>query len=154
MLLLFDPISTSLLTIGTISMALLSRDQILTAQDIPTEDVDVAEWGGTVRVRGLSGAERDAFEASITGSQASKKGQSRQLRLDNLRARFVAMSIVDDAGVRVFSDADIKALGGKSAAALERVYEVGQRLSGLSDDDVEEMAGNSDAAPRGDSTSG
>ena len=135
-------------------MALLSREEILTADDLGTEDVAVPEWGGTVRVRGLSGAERDSFEASITGSQASKKGQSRQLRLDNLRARFVAMSIVDENGERVFSDADIKALGGKSAAALTRVYEVGQRLSGLSDDDVEELAGNSDAAPSGDSTSG
>ena len=29
-------------------MALLGRDQILTAQDLPTVDVDVPEWGGTV----------------------------------------------------------------------------------------------------------
>jgi hypothetical protein len=33
-------------------------------------------------------------------------------------------------------------LGEKSAAALQRVFEVGQRLSGLSDDDVEELAKN------------
>jgi hypothetical protein len=33
-------------------------------------------------------------------------------------------------------------LGEKSAAALQRVFEVGQRLSGLSDGDVEELAGN------------
>ena len=34
----------------------------------------------------------------------------------------------------------IKALSEKSAAALQRVFEVAQRLSGITDDDVEELA--------------
>jgi hypothetical protein len=42
----------------------LTRDAILQAPDLQGEDVAVPEWGGTVRVRGLSGAQRDAYEAS------------------------------------------------------------------------------------------
>lgn len=134
-------------------MALLTREAILGIEDIPTEDVDVPEWGGTVRVKGLTGKDRDAFEASIVGDTAAKKGQSRKLNMANMRARFVALSIVDEQGVRVFSDGDVTALGAKSSVALNRVYTVAQRLSGLSDEDVEELAGNSETGQSGSSTS-
>jgi len=46
-------------------MTLLTRDQILQAQDIARETVSVPEWGGSVLVRGLTGQERDAYEATI-----------------------------------------------------------------------------------------
>ena len=35
-------------------MALLTRDEILAADDIKTEDVEVPEWGGDVRVSVMS----------------------------------------------------------------------------------------------------
>jgi hypothetical protein len=41
----------------------------------------------------------------------------------------------------------VEALGKKSAAALNRVFEVAQRLSGITDDDVEELAKNSVGGP-------
>lgn len=126
-------------------MTLLNRDQILTADDLPTEDVEVPEWGGTVRLRALTGTERDAFEVSVAGD--GKKN------LSNLRARLVALSVVDDKGERLFTDADVKKLGLKSAAALDRLFDKARHLSGLDEDDVEELAGNSDAAQSGASTS-
>ena len=49
----------------------LTRDAILQATDLTFEDVAVPEWGGVVRVRGLTGTERDAFEASVVGRQGS-----------------------------------------------------------------------------------
>ena len=38
---------------------LLSKEQILAAEDLPHKDVPVPEWKGTVRVRALTGFERD-----------------------------------------------------------------------------------------------
>lgn len=128
---------------------LLGRDAILAASDAVTEDVAVPEWGGTVRVRGLSGTERDEFEASML----VKRGKHRDVSLINARAKLVSLSVVDENGARIFTDADVTDLGHKSAAALTRVYEVASRLSGLSDEDVEELEGNSGAAPSGASTS-
>jgi len=130
-------------------MGFLTRDQILQVQDIVTEDVPVPEWGGTVRVRGLSGHERDAFEAGIV----QPSGRTIRYTLENLRARLVALSVVDESGARLFSAADVVALGRKSAAALERVYNVAQRLAGLSNQDVEELAKNSESGPSDDSGS-
>ncbi len=119
-------------------MAFLSRDEILQAQDLPTEDVPVPEWGGVCRVRGLTGAERDAFEQSIV----EQRGKDTRMNLRNIRAKLVAMCVVDEEGNRVFHDEDAELLGKKSAAALNRIFEVAQRLSGLRPEDVEELAGN------------
>jgi hypothetical protein len=127
---------------------LLTREAILNAPDLQVEDVDVPEWGGKVRVRGLTGAERDAFEQSIM----EQRGRDMSLNLRNIRAKLVALSVVDEQNNRVFSDADVKALGQKSAVALQRVFEVAQRLSGLRNEDVEELAKNSENGQSGDST--
>jgi hypothetical protein len=54
------------------------------------------------------------------------------------------LTIVDEEGNRLFSDADVKLLGQKSAAALDKLFEVAQKLSGLKDEDVEELAKNSE----------
>lgn len=116
--------------------AYLSRDQILQADDLQAEDVAVPEWGGTVRVRGLTGAERDAFEAAIV----EQRGRRTELNLQNVRARLVALSVIDENGERVFSDGDVRELGRKSGTALQRVFEVAQRLAGLSQRDVEELS--------------
>ena len=59
----------------------------------------------------------------------------------NVRAKLCAWCIVDEGRrPRVFADADIVALGAKSAAALDRIYDVASDLSGITDEDVEELA--------------
>lgn len=119
-------------------MAVLSRDQILQAQDLPTETVEVPEWGGEVIIRGLTGAERDQFEQSIVET----RGKNTKVNLRNIRAKLVVLCCVDEQGNRIFRDEDAEVLGRKSAVALNRVFEVAQRLSGLRPEDVEELAGN------------
>ena len=123
----------------------LTRDDILQRQDITTEEVEVPEWGGTVRVRGMSGVERDKFEASLLAPETPQKGrrrqaQARQTNIENIRAKLCAWCIVDEGGNRMFVDADLAALGAKSAAALDRVFGVAQRLSGITEEDVDETA--------------
>lgn len=116
----------------------LNRDEILKLNDLPVEEVYVPEWDAWVRVRGLTGAERDRFEQSIV----EQRGKATRMNLRNIRAKLVALTVVDEQGNRVFSDEDAEALGRKSASALNRVFEVAQRLSGLRQEDVEELAGN------------
>lgn len=131
-------------------MKLLTRDAILQAEDLPTEDIEVEEWGGAVRVRALTGAERDAFEQSIV----EQRGKSTRVNMRNIRAKLVALTVVDADGKRLFSDKDAELLGKKSAAALDRVFEVAQRLSGLSPEDMEELSGNSEEGQSEDFTFG
>lgn len=127
----------------------LNRDAILKSSAFPAEDVDVPEWGGTVRVQALSGAQRDAYE----GSMVDQRGKDRKLNMDNIRAKLVSLSVVDEKGARVFTSADVAALGAMNAAPLDRVFAVAQRLSGLTKGDVEELAGNSVPGQSGNSIS-
>lgn len=127
----------------------LSRDAILAVDDVQYEDVEVPEWGGRVRVKSLTGKERDALEASMIVG----KGKNANVNMSNLRAKLVARAVVDEDGKRLFNDDDIAALGAKSAAALTRVYEVAQRLSGITQEDVDELTKNSETAQSDDSGS-
>ncbi len=121
---------------------LLTRQQILEADDLPFEIVEIKEWGGKIKIRTMNGTERDAFEASLLGSGGKKEKQKMML---DIRAKFASLVIVDDDGERLFSERDIKALGKKSASALDRVLTIGQKLNGLSSDDVEDLAKNSES---------
>ena len=126
----------------------LSRDAILAVDDLLTEEVAVPEWGGKVLVRGLSGKERDDYEATIM----RMRGTNVQLTLANARAKLVSRSVIDlQTKQRLFSDDDVKLLASKSAAALQRVFEVAQRLSGLTAEDVGELVKNSNGDLNGDS---
>jgi ribosomal protein S21 len=114
----------------------LTKDQILAAADLPEEVVDVPEWGGKVLIRGMTGAERDAFEESVMVT----RGNNRELNLRNFRAKLVARSIVDPVTKeRMFSDNEIAELGKKSARALQRVFEAALRLNGMTAESVEEL---------------
>lgn len=112
----------------------LNRSQILSAKDLPIEEVAVPEWGGTVFVRGMNGAERDAFELSVIDQK-----QKGKVDLNNIRAKLCALTICDESGERIFSEKDVAALAKKSAAALSRVFMVAQRLSGMTEDDAREI---------------
>jgi hypothetical protein len=128
---------------------LLTRTQILEAEDAVSEYVEVPEWGGTVRVRSLEGLERDRYERSFVKIGAKGGGSLGvvDLTTDNARARLVSMTVVDEDGLNVFTEADILVLGHKSAAALERVASVAQRLSGLTDRDMEALKDGLGEAP-------
>lgn len=130
-------------------MSLLSREAILKADDLVTEDVDVPEWGGTVRVKALTGAERDKLESSVV----EQKGNKQRMNLTNFRAKLVASSIIDEKGHPLFDEKDIRQLAAKSAGALDRVSTVASRISGMSDEDVEELTEGFDSAPSERSTS-
>ena len=115
----------------------LTREDILKAVDIEIEEVHVPEWfDGYVFVKGLTGTERDSFEMSIV----KQRGKSASVNMSNIRAKLAALTLCDKEGVRLFTEADVKALGKKSATALQRVFDVAQKLSGIGEDDIDELA--------------
>lgn len=140
----------------TTSTSSTLRDRILAAEDIPSEDVEVPEWDLTVQVRGLSGVDRDAYEANMRGVKQAGAGAEADVRLANFRAKLLVKTLFDPAtGERIFDGArDAQALGGKSAKALERLFDITLRLSGMDAKAKESAEGNSETAPSGGSTTG
>ena len=131
-------------------MHLLSKDQILESSDLKSEQVEVPEWDGAVLVRTMTGADRDAFESSLVPVGADGVRVS---DLTNMRAKLVAMTVIDESGCRMFAETDVEALSRKSAAAIDRVYQVAQRLNALGAKAEEVAVKNSEASPSDASTS-
>lgn len=109
-------------------MELLTKDQIMKADDLPFRDIDVPEWGGSVRVRTMTGGERDAFEAQIYDADSN----GIRLNRENFRAKLLSKVLVDGAGTRLFSDKEILLLSGKSSKAIQRLFDAAQELNGIS----------------------
>lgn len=124
---------------------ILTRDDIL-GTSLRRETVEVPEWGGSVIVRCLTGAERDEYDSWRFNALVATNGSRPSLR--NVRARLAALSIVNEQGERQFSDDDVLALGEKDGAALHRVFEVAQRLSQIvSEREMEALIANLKAGP-------
>ena len=122
----------------------LDKNAILGQSDIATEDLYIPEWGAWVRIKTMTAAERDYFEASTV----TRDGKKMQINMQGIRARLCALCLVDEAGNRIFSNEDEYALGMKSSAALDRIFTAAQRLNGLREEDVEALAKNSAGGQR------
>ena len=129
---------------------MLSKEQILAVSDLKTEEVSVPEWGGSVVVRMMTGADRDSFESSMVTVNADG---TRSPNMVNMRAKLVALTMVGEDGNLLFSVDEIGHLAGKSAAALERVFNVAQRLNGMGVGSVDDAAKNSEPGLSESSTS-
>jgi hypothetical protein len=123
-------------------MAVLSRDAIKKAQDWKLEKVEVPEWGGDVYLRTLSGTERDLFEDGYADQ-----------KMKNFRARFLALSLCDDNGERLYGDDEASELGTKSSVVLNRLFDKAWALNAFRTKDVDALGNDSPSDPSDDSTS-
>jgi hypothetical protein len=108
----------------------LTQDAVVSAQDLPYEDVEVPEWGGTVRVVGLDGEKAQEYVGGLV--ELNAQGQVQKINSSGLMLSLLTMSLVNEKYELLFpGEGGKKALGKKSAAVLTRLFEVAQRLSGL-----------------------
>ncbi len=113
------------------------RDKILEADDLQTEAVEIPEWDCTVYVRGMSGIKRDELENYLI---SSRKGSVLDVR--GWKARTTIATACNEDGELIFGSTDVEALNLKSSRALNRIFEVAQRLSGVDVDEAKEIAKN------------
>jgi hypothetical protein len=114
---------------------MLTRDSILTADDLKRELVKVPEWGGDIYIRTMTGSERDVHDVLIHKRKAADI-------LTAVRATTIAFTACDEAGNLLFTPEDIPALMAKSGAALDRLWDVARRLNKVTEADIEEMKKN------------
>lgn len=105
-------------------MKLLKRSEVLDAPDLKHEDVPVPEWGGSVRVRMLTGAERDEFRKMAAQYEDG-------IPPVRFASSLLALSCIDEDGERMFTLDDVDALEAKSAGSIDVPAAVAMRLSGF-----------------------
>ena len=115
------------------------------AEDKKTLDVDMQKfgWGGWVKIRGITSAERAAIEKRLT----VRKGKDKELNTQYFREWLIVYGTIDENGRQLLQSEHVQMLTQKSSAAVQHLAEAIMALSGMSDTDVEELVGNSPSAP-------
>ena len=128
------------------------RDKIREKRDTREAIVHVPEWDCDILVRGLKARERDNFEDSLISDDG--KG-NRRVDRDNARARLAIETCYEpETKERLFQPGDEAWLGEKTASAIERLFDTAQKLSGMTDGDIDELVKNSEATPADSSSTG
>ena len=117
------------------------------ALERPKEDVPVPELGNgaVIPVWGMTPRERTEFEDRM--GRGSKTLAAK--RKAEIRERYVVECCRNDDGTPIFTQEQIEQLGQRSAIVVERLVDVALRLSGVTGQDVERLAKNSEAVPEG-----
>jgi hypothetical protein len=107
-------------------MPTLTREKLLKAKiELPTETVDVPEFGGKFTIRGMTGKDQSAFHKSIRAKGGDKVDE------DTFGAKLVVHCLVDDKGERLLMDADWELVYGWPTAIYNRVSAAAMRVNGL-----------------------
>lgn len=117
----------------------LTKEQILAAGAPQVHEVEVPEWGGTVRLRELTVAE----VSSLSGKDDQDEGTV---------ARAVALSVVGEDGKAMFTAAEVSGLA-MVRGGLRSLMDHVDRINLLTAKAQEAAAGNSETRPGASSSS-
>ncbi len=119
----------------------LSKRAILEAKDIKTKEVDVPEWGGSVCIRIISGADRDVFEQAYS-----------EKKMDAFRTRFLVLTLCDESGDRLFTNDEIDSLNNKSSRVINRLFDAAWEFNAFTPASVEALGNDSPSDQSASST--
>lgn len=123
------------------------RESILAANDCEKEPIDIPEWGSPpLFVKVWDGTTRDAYD--VWGRARKDKNG-----FNGVRAHVARISLVDESGADVFTDADEPELQKKNGAVLNRIFDAAFRLNLVGDAALEDAKKNSKSGQSGDSGS-
>jgi len=90
----------------------------------------------TFYVTKFSARDRDKFEQIVTGGKVGGVPN-----MENVRAKFVTLVVVDENGKRRFSEADADKIGEWDSDIVQAIVDAGFKLNGIGANAVEEAAG-------------
>lgn len=134
---------------------LLDRDQLLKKEDLKIEQV-MLDGDDFVFVRQMTGRERDRFEQSLVREVKDEDGNIKDYErsLEDFRAKLAVNTLCDEQGKNLLRPEDYAILSQHmSAARLERIINVAQKLNRISEKDKDALVKNSEGGPAADSVS-
>jgi len=121
-------------------MKLLTKQEIVSVQDLRYEDVLVPEWGEDVGVRiaSMTGAQREEFEYLIQQRMVGDALKDSR----GLRGELLSRTLVGAGGAPLFTPEDIDALMAKNCAVVDRLFKTARTVNGIGDDELEKIRKN------------
>lgn len=122
------------------------REQILNADDIETELVEIPVWGVTVEVRSMDGRSRTRLLRNASSADGV-------VDMETLYPEMVIQCSFDpETGDRIFTEDDGDALLAKAAGPLELLALAAMRVSGMTANAVEDAGKDSPSMESDDSS--
>ena len=103
-------------------------------ETVPTPELaefDIPE----IIIQGMGGQARDGWEKSLIVG----RGKRREVNTENVRAKLVTLCAINPDGSLAMDESDAVWLGQMRVDVLNRLFEVSQRLSGVRDQDIDEL---------------
>ncbi len=112
-------------------MALLNRQQFLSADDKRYKIIELPDLGGEVKIRSMSGEDELEFE---------------KFKVDKVTSEWVFWAIcrycVDENNSPMFTEQDLEDIKKKSSASLKKIFEAILDLNIINDEKIREEAKN------------
>ena len=113
---------------------ILTKDSINSIQEPKAVELNIPEWNGSVYVRVMVAADRDAMGYAVEQARKSKK---------SISGIMVAHSLSDENGNRIYTDEEGESiLSKKSNKALDRIIRFSNKLNLVGDDEVQTAVKN------------
>ncbi len=125
---------------------MLTKEQILAADDLPRETITIPEWGGDVTLQRLTAAEWNRWQTlNFLGQEAMTEGDHEKGMAG--MTLLVILSLVDESGAQIFEDTDENRadLARKSMASLRTIFDKALEINGKTAEAKEESEKNSEA---------
>jgi len=130
----------------------LDRKALLAKEKLEIVKVDLGN-DNFVFVRQMTGRERDRFEQSLIKENKNAEG-GYEKSLEDFRAKLAVCTACDEQGNMIFAAEDYPTLSqNMSAARLERIVNVAQKINKISEEDKENLVKNSSGDQVANSTS-
>jgi hypothetical protein len=123
------------------------RETILAVEDIPSETIHVKEWNVDLLIKGMTAGDR------VLLMQNAYDQTTQQVNMAAVYPDVVVSCAYDPTTKEpVFTNADKDAILRKSSAAIERIADVGLKLSGIGKD-AQDAAGKDSLSTKNEDTS-
>ena len=118
----------------------LDKTAFLTPVPVDLVEFKIPELGGSVWIKGMTVTERSKFERQFR----TRKGETNERKMNEIRQRMLVACVCNADGQQLLTEEDIEAIGKQRADIVERLVNAAQIACGMSSDDMEDIAKNSE----------
>ena len=122
----------------------LTLEDITKADDRPTKDVYVEEWGGWVKMRVIDGSQRDRYITLLTRRMTGTEGARKLSNYDNVEVSLLSQTLIKENGEQLFTAKQLDLFRTKNGKVINRLYKIAEKFNGLEPNEVKDNAKNSD----------